>query len=118
MAKTLRRAGAFAALGRALVLGARGGPPLSRRLAALPRMIVASVRGEYDGRLRLALMALALAYVLSPVDAVPEIALFLLGLIDDGLIITWLAGSILAETERFLAWEAERARVIAGEVLS
>jgi len=81
-------------------------------------MIVASVRGEYDGRLRLALMGLALAYVLSPLDAVPEAILPLLGLIDDGVIIAWLAGSVLAETERFLSWEAARARVVPGEIVS
>jgi hypothetical protein len=26
--------------------------------------------------------------------------------------ITWLAGTVLAETERFLEWEKERARVV------
>ncbi|PZM96042.1 MAG: hypothetical protein DIU79_06035 [Actinobacteria bacterium] len=118
MGKKLRRVSAFAALARALAKGARGGPPLRRRIAAVPRMIVASVRGEYDGRLRLALMGLALAYVLSPLDAVPEAILPLLGLIDDGVIIAWLAGSVLAETERFLSWEAARARVVPGEIVS
>ncbi|HEX6969940.1 MAG TPA: YkvA family protein [Micromonosporaceae bacterium] len=117
MVKKLKRAAAFAALGRALVAGTRSGPSLGRRLGALPRMLKATFRGEYDGRLRLAMMAVALAYVASPIDLVPELFLLLLGVADDVLVVTWLAGSVLAETERFLEWEARRKAVIPGEVV-
>ncbi|GIF06522.1 YkvA family protein [Actinoplanes siamensis] len=105
MAKTLKRAAAFTALGRALMSGARGGPSLSKRLAALPRMLKATARGEYDGGMRVALMAAATAYVLSPIDAVPEAFLWVFGLVDDAVAVTWLAGTVLSETERFLEWE-------------
>ncbi|GAB3945634.1 hypothetical protein GCM10027614_37750 [Micromonospora vulcania] len=44
MGKTLKRGAAFAALARALAAGSRGGPSLGTRLAALPRMIMATVR--------------------------------------------------------------------------
>ncbi|SCL19011.1 YkvA family protein [Micromonospora inyonensis] len=118
MARTLKRSAAFAALARALMAGARGGPSLGARVAALPRMIKATARGEYDGGLRLALMTAAAAYVVSPVDLVPELFLTVLGLVDDAVMVTWLAGSVLAETERFLEWEARRASVIPGSVLS
>ncbi|MDG4774845.1 YkvA family protein [Solwaraspora sp. WMMD792] len=117
MARTLKRAAAFAALGRALTAGARGGPSLGRRLAALPRMIRATMRGEYDGGLRLALMTAAVAYVASPFDLVPEAMLLMLGIVDDALVVTWLAGSVLAETERFLDWEARRESVVPGQVV-
>lgn len=117
MAKTLKRTAAFAALGRALLSGARGGPSLGRRLAALPRMIKATFRGEYDGGLRLAMMAAAVAYLASPIDLVPELFLLLFGVADDLILVTWLAGSVLAETERFLSWEARRAAVITGQVV-
>ncbi|HEX7744812.1 MAG TPA: YkvA family protein [Micromonosporaceae bacterium] len=116
MAKSLKRTAAFTALGRALVSGARGGPSVGTRLAALPRMIKASSRGEYDGGLRVAMMAAATAYVLSPIDLLPEGFLMIFGLADDALMATWLAGSVLAETERFLEWEARRAAVIPGKV--
>lgn len=116
MAKTLRRTAAFTALFRALTSGARGGPSLGRRLAALPRMIRASTRGDYDGGLRVALMAAATVYVVSPIDVVPEAALLLLGLADDAVMMTWLAGSILSETERFLEWESQQAAVLPGQV--
>lgn len=117
MARRLKRTAALAALGRALLTGARGGPSLGRRLAALPRMIMATLRGEYDGGLRLALMAAAALYVVSPIDAVPELLLMLLGIVDDVVLITWLAGSLLSETERFLEWESRRRAVIPGEVV-
>lgn len=117
MAKSLKRTAAFTALARALVSGARGGPSLGTRLAALPRMIKATARGEYDGGLRVAMMTAATAYVLSPIDVVPEAFLAIFGLVDDALMVTWLAGSVLAETERFLEWEARRGSVIPGQVM-
>jgi hypothetical protein len=117
MAKSLKRTAAFTALARALVSGVRGGPSLGTRLAALPRMIRATSRGEYDGGLRVALMAAATAYVLSPIDVVPELFLTIFGLADDALMVTWLAGSVLSETERFLEWEARRSAVIPGKVV-
>ncbi|MGI5212175.1 YkvA family protein [Plantactinospora sp. CA-290183] len=115
--KTLRRAAAFKSLARALTSGARGGPSLGRRLAALPRMIRATIRGDYDAGLRLTLMTAATAYILSPVDVVPELMLAVFGLADDALMVAWLAGSVLSETERFLEWESRRDSVIPGDVL-
>jgi len=112
MAKTLKRTAAFTALARALMSGSRGGPSLGKRLAALPRMMRATARGEYDGGMRVAMMAAATAYVLSPIDVIPEAFLLVVGLVDDAVMITWLAGTVLAETERFLEWERERARVV------
>jgi uncharacterized membrane protein YkvA (DUF1232 family) len=112
MAKTLKRTAAFTALGKALMSGSRGGPSLSTRLAAMPRMLKATARGEYDGGMRMALMAAAAAYVVSPIDLVPEAFLLVLGLADDAVMIAWLAGSVLSETERFLEWEKDRDRVV------
>ena len=55
-------------------------------------MIRATLRGEYDGGLRVALMAAATVYVVSPIDAVPEAFLLVFGLVDDAVMVTWLAG--------------------------
>jgi hypothetical protein len=112
MAKTLKRTAAFTALARALMSGSRGGPSLGKRLAALPRMIGATARGEYDGGMRVAMMAAMTAYVVSPIDIIPEAFVLVFGLADDALMITWLAGTVLSETERFLEWEKERGRVV------
>ena len=114
MAKTLKRTAAFTALARALVSGARGGPSISKRLAALPRMMKATARGEYDGGKRVLAMAAATAYVVSPVDFIPEAVFLIFGLVDDAVMITWLAGAVLSETARFLEWEKQRARVVVG----
>jgi uncharacterized membrane protein YkvA (DUF1232 family) len=112
MAKTLKRSAAFAALAKALMSGARGGPSLSARFAALPRMFKATFKGEYDGRFRVLLMAAATAYVISPFDLIPEAIFLVFGLADDAVMVTWLAGTVLAETERFLEWEKQRDRVV------
>jgi len=114
----LKRAAAFSALGRALFAGARGGPSLGSRLAALPRMLKATAQGEYDGGMRIALMVAATAYVASPIDVVPEMFLAVFGLVDDAVMIAWLAGSVLAETQRFIEWERRRAAVIPGNVVT
>ena len=112
MAKTLKRTAAFTALARALMSGVRGGPSIGKRLAALPRMLKASAKGEYDGGMRVAMMAAMTAYVVSPIDLLPEAGLLVVGLVDDAVMITWLAGTMLWETERFLEWEKQRDRVV------
>jgi uncharacterized membrane protein YkvA (DUF1232 family) len=118
MAKTLKRTAAFAALARALMSGARGGPSISKRLAALPRMLKATAKGEYDGGMRVAMMAAATAYVISPIDLIPEAFLLVVGLVDDAVMIAWLAGTVLSETERFLNWEKQRNSVLPGSVVA
>jgi uncharacterized membrane protein YkvA (DUF1232 family) len=112
MAKTLKRTAAFTALTKALVSGARGGPSIGKRVAALPRMLKATAKGQYDGGMRVALMAAATAYVISPIDLIPEAIFLVFGLADDAVMIAWLAGTVLSETERFLEWEKQRDRVV------
>jgi uncharacterized membrane protein YkvA (DUF1232 family) len=110
MGRTLGRTAAFVALWRQLRAANRDGPGLGKRLVSLPRMAVASLRprGRYDGLWRLGLMAAAAAYVVSPVDLIPELPLGLAGLLDDAVVITWLSGAMLSETGRFLEWERQR----------
>ncbi|GII23504.1 YkvA family protein [Planosporangium mesophilum] len=114
MAGTLRRRLAWTALLRVFKPGT---PGLGRRLAAIPRMIGATVRGEYDGGSRLAMMAVAGLYIVSPIDAVPEAVFLLFGLLDDAAVAAWFAGAVLDETERFLTWERQRAVTIPGETV-
>lgn len=116
MARTLGRTAAFAALAKALTAGSRGGPSIGKRLAALPRMLKATATRQYDGGIRVAAMAAATAYVVSPIDLVPEGFLLVLGLADDAVMITWLAGAVLSETTRFLEWEKRRDAVLPGSL--
>ena len=116
----------FAALGavwRAIRASHRPGTPgVGERLRAIPRLVRSTVLGRYRGttRTRLLMMALAVAYVLSPVDLVPELFVPLLGLVDDAFVVAWLAGSVLLETERFLDWEQDQGpghEVVPGQVV-
>jgi uncharacterized membrane protein YkvA (DUF1232 family) len=103
-----RRRAAFGALWRAVSQGRKAGAPgIGDRLRALPRLATGAVSGRYPdlGRGRLALVMLALAYLVSPVDLVPELFLPLLGLGDDAVVALWLGGVFLVETERYLQWE-------------
>lgn len=104
----MKRISAFATLWQA-VRGQRraDAPPVSEQLLALPRLVTMTLRGAYPGldRSRLLLMGLALAYVVSPVDVMPEALLLLAGMGDDAVVLSWLAGTVLVETEKFLAWE-------------
>jgi uncharacterized membrane protein YkvA (DUF1232 family) len=109
-----RRVAAFTALWRAISHGRRPGTPgLGERARAVPRMVGDALAGRYAalGRGRLALLGFALAYLVSPIDLVPEAFVPLLGLADDGVVAFWLAGAFLVETDRFLAWERARPAV-------
>ena len=112
----LGRKAALTALWSAIRASHRGGPSLGHRLAALPRLIGATVSGRYDGKGRLVAMVLAGLYILSPVDLVPEALLSVFGLIDDSFVAAWLAGAVLSETERFLVWERQRERTVPHRV--
>jgi uncharacterized membrane protein YkvA (DUF1232 family) len=117
MPARLRRRNALIAFARAFKPGT---PGIGRRLSAMPRMIRASLRGEYDGGMRLFLMAAASLYIISPLDAIPELFTAFIGLIDDAFVVTWLTGALLSETERFLEWEKGQGRgphVVAGRVV-
>lgn len=88
----------------------RGAPSVAASFSALPRLVTAVLTRQYTGTSlkTLALMGAAGLYVVSPIDLVPELALALAGFVDDAVVLAWLAGAVLAETEAFLAWEHER----------
>ena len=107
-----RRLAAFTALWRAVVRGQRpGAPGLGERLSApsrgwCGRRCPAGTRRWDAGGWRCS--PSALAYLISPVDLVPEAVVPLLGLADDGVVALWLAGAFLAETDNYLRWERSR----------
>lgn len=77
-------------------------------------MVGAAASGRYPhlGRGRLALFAMALLYLVSPVDLVPEAFLTVLGLGDDAVLAMWLGGALLVEADRYLGWQRERPTII------
>ena len=119
-ASTSLRWGAFRSLATAVRTATRAGTPgLGARLTSLPRLVRATLRGEYAGTTRARLLALvaALLYVVSPIDLVPELLLPILGLGDDALVIGWVAAALINETESFLTWERDRDRTVQGHVI-
>ncbi|MDN5795253.1 MAG: DUF1232 domain-containing protein [Intrasporangium sp.] len=102
-----------------------GGPTLVERANAVPRLVRATATGRYLGvpAARLALVVAAVAYVLSPVDLLPELVLPVVGLADDALVVSWAVRTFLEETDRFLAWELGQGlrqgpSVVPGQVLA
>jgi len=96
-----------------------GSPGLGARLSSVPRLVRATLRGDYAGTSSGRLLAIfaALLYVISPIDLLPELVLPFLGLGDDALVISWVAASVINETEMFLGWERDRDRTVRGDVI-
>jgi len=116
----VRQRAAFLALARVLWQGRKpGSPSFADRARALPRMVGGALTGRYSvlTRGRVAMLVLAVAYLVSPVDLVPEAVLSVFGLLDDGVVALWLGGALLVETQRFLDWEADgHPTVVNGEL--
>ncbi|MGG5257573.1 YkvA family protein [Phycicoccus avicenniae] len=109
-ARTLAYVGA---LGRAVRLATKpGGPTLGERAVAVPRLVAAVRSGEYTGTSlgKLGLVAAGAAYVVSPVDLLPESVLGVLGVADDAMVLGWVATTLVEETEKFLEWEKQQGR--------
>ena len=104
----MNRFGALRTIATAVRTATRpGSPGLAERLASLPRLFRATFRGDYAGvtRGRLLTVLGAVAYVVSPIDVIPELALSVFGLADDAVVVSWIAATVVNETESFLAWE-------------
>lgn len=82
-------------------------PPLTEVVTAVPRLITETLNGQYQGmgKGKLALLAGGVVYTVSPVNLIPSALLGLLGVVDDAVILGWIAASLNEETEKFLTWE-------------
>ena len=112
------RWGVFRTLATAVRTTTRpGSPGTGERLTALPRLFRATASGRYTGttRGRLLMLAGAVAYVISPIDLVPEGLLAVFGLADDAMVLSWIAATLVNETESFLSWERDPRSGAAGE---
>jgi uncharacterized membrane protein YkvA (DUF1232 family) len=87
--------------------GRPGTPTLAERAQSVPRLVRATLDGSYSGTTakRLGLVAAAVAYVVSPIDLLPELLLPVLGAADDAVVIGWAIKAFIDETDRFLSWE-------------
>jgi uncharacterized membrane protein YkvA (DUF1232 family) len=90
-----------------------GNPSVGELAGAVPRMLSARLSGSYQdvSWSRLALMAAGTAYILSPIDLMPEALLTVAGLADDAVVAVWVTGALMDETMRFVEWERSRVTV-------
>lgn len=81
------------------------------RARALPRLLRAARRGDYPGlpTSRMALWGLAVVYLISPIDVLPEL-LPLLGIADDAGVAAWLLTSVSTATGLYLRHERDQQR--------
>ena len=88
--------------------------PLSfgQRVASLPGLVRDTVSGRYDGlgRGRLAMIGVALVYIIAPIDLVPEALLTIPGLMDDAAVAAWLIATLMGATTAYRAWGGEVVR--------
>ncbi|MDI2027884.1 DUF1232 domain-containing protein [Saccharopolyspora sp. TS4A08] len=109
----LRRSPVRAAV-RAHRAGAAGSP--LARLRAVPAMLGSTARGRNPQlpRYQLLLWLIAVVYLVSPIDFIPEF-LPLLGIGDDIGVGSWLLTSLYAESGNYLARQEERTGIEPGE---
>jgi uncharacterized membrane protein YkvA (DUF1232 family) len=111
------RIASVVAVARAVRMAVRpGGPSIGERAGAVPRMVRATLSGDYVGvsKGRLLMMLAAAGYLVSPLDLIPEAVLPIVGLADDALVLSWLATRLVEETEAFLEWEKGTMSASAG----
>jgi uncharacterized membrane protein YkvA (DUF1232 family) len=84
------------------------GGPVSR-LRALPRLVSALRRDAYPGapRWQPLLWLVAVVYLVSPIDLIPEL-LPVIGVADDVGVLIWLLTSVFGESGRYITWERTR----------
>jgi len=92
---------------------ARGEPEpigdMFQRARALPRLLRAARQGDYPGlpKSRMALWGVALVYLVSPIDVLPEL-LPIIGVADDAGVAVWLLTSVSTATGLYLRHERDQ----------
>lgn len=109
-----RREAAYAAAAAAAV--SDGPTGLGSRVASIPRLARDVLTGQYGGmtRGRLGLMALAVVYIVSPIDVLPEALMTIPGLADDAAIAAWLVAALFGATTAYRAWEYDQSSPAVG----
>jgi len=82
------------------------------KVPALLRMFKAAVQGKYrPGTKNLLIFILLVAYILSPIDLIPDF-LIGIGILDDVTIAFFALSKLFKEVDKFTAWEADQNQVI------
>ncbi|MDQ1097480.1 MULTISPECIES: YkvA family protein [Chryseobacterium] len=80
-----------------------------RKIPDIFRMINMWRKGLYPIRsIDMILPLLGLLYVISPIDLLPEVAIPVLGVMDDLAVLSLTIPKLIKEVDKFLLWEAEQ----------
>ena len=103
MSRRRRKAAYTAAAAAAMSDGPLG---FGQRVASLPGLVRDTLNGRYDGlgKGRLAMIAIALLYIVAPIDVLPEAFLTIPGLLDDAAVAAWVIASLMGATTAYRAW--------------
>ncbi|MBW7675946.1 YkvA family protein [Chryseobacterium chendengshani] len=80
-----------------------------KKIPDIFRMVKMWRKGAYPMRsVDIILPLIGLLYVISPIDFLPEIAVPVIGVLDDLAVLSLAIPKLIKEVDKFLLWEAER----------
>ena len=80
-----------------------------KKIPDIFRMVNMWRKGAYPMRsIDIILPLLGLLYIISPIDILPEIAVPVIGVLDDLAILSLTIPKLIKEVDKFLLWEAEQ----------
>jgi uncharacterized membrane protein YkvA (DUF1232 family) len=94
-----------------------------KKIPDIFRMVKMWKKGQYPMKsVDIILPLLGLLYVISPIDFLPEVAVPVIGVLDDLAILSLTIPKLIKEVDKFLLWEAERkynsgTKVIDAEII-
>lgn len=92
-------------------------PGLWERVRAVPRLVKSVLRGRYKGLSykTLGLLSLGVVYIISPIDAIPDV-IPVAGIVDDTGLALWMLAVLVKAAGDFVTWErGGRPTVLVGE---
>jgi uncharacterized membrane protein YkvA (DUF1232 family) len=80
-----------------------------KKIPDIFRMVKMWKKGQYPVKsIDVILPLLGLLYVISPIDLLPEVAVPVIGVLDDLAILSLAIPKLIREVDKFLLWEAEQ----------
>jgi uncharacterized membrane protein YkvA (DUF1232 family) len=80
-----------------------------RKIPDIFRMIKMWRKGQYPMKsIDIILPLLGILYVLSPIDLIPEVAIPVLGVMDDLAVLYLVIPKLIKEVDKFLLWETQQ----------
>ncbi|KMQ59882.1 hypothetical protein ACM39_18140 [Chryseobacterium sp. FH2] len=86
-----------------------------KKIPDIFRMIKSWKKGFYPMKsIDIILPLLGILYIISPIDLIPEVAIPVVGVLDDLAVLSLVIPKLIKEVDKFLLWEAEQKYSAAG----